>query len=249
MSLDRLQRTWDELGQKDPLWAVLTWPEKKGGRWRADEFFETGVSEVEDLMAYLEKLGRAPPREKVLDFGCGVGRVTQPLAAYFDEVWGVDIAPSMIAWAEHFNGEGERCRYMVNVAEDLAVFADATFGLVYSKLTLQHLPPALAKKLIVEFVRVLHPRGVAVFQLPGEPERQRHPRVQQCRRAIRWFIPEWCIRTYRKLRYGHLIEMNGIPRDEVVSLVEANGGVALDITQDTSAGGGWTSYRYCVGRR
>ena len=33
MSIDELQRTWDELALTDPYWAILTYPEKRGNRW------------------------------------------------------------------------------------------------------------------------------------------------------------------------------------------------------------------------
>ena len=54
MRLARLRRHWDEFGRTDPLWAILTAPDKKGNRWSVDEFLATGREEIAALMAYLD---------------------------------------------------------------------------------------------------------------------------------------------------------------------------------------------------
>jgi SAM-dependent methyltransferase len=246
MDLKDLRRNWDDLGRKDPLWAILTWPGKRGGRWTADEFFATGAADVEDLMEYLRSLGGTPDSRRALDFGCGVGRVTQALVAHFEEVWGVDIAPSMIEHAREFNWHGDRCKYRLNEEEDLRFLADDTFDLVYSKLTLQHMPPRLAVRFIRELVRVLAPAGVLVFQMAGEPTAARTGLLSAVRRFLKRLVPAGLIRCYRRLRYGHLIDMHGIPRNRIVALLSESGARVLDVQEDTSAGGGWTSFRYCA---
>jgi len=244
MNLQHLQRNWDELGRKDPLWAVLTEPQKRGNRWALDDFFATGVGEVNALMHHIESLGLRLARGKALDFGCGVGRLTQPLADHFDEVWGVDIAPSMIELARKHNRHGDRCQFHLNESDDLRFLSDNTFDLVFSLLTLQHMSPKYAKAYLKEFLRVLRPGGLLVFQMAGEPTVARGGPVRALRRFLRLLAPEALLRAYRKLRYGHLIEMHGIPRDEMVAFLKENGARVLDVQQDTSAGGGWTSFRY-----
>ena len=46
MDIDDLQQHWNKLGEKDPLWAILTRPNKKGGRWTIEEFMQPGVEEI-----------------------------------------------------------------------------------------------------------------------------------------------------------------------------------------------------------
>jgi SAM-dependent methyltransferase len=108
-------------------------------------------------------------RGAALDFGCGVGRLTQALCRHFERAVGVDIAPSMIRLANQFNRFGDRCRYCLNEANDLRLFADDSFDFIYSNLVLQHMQPDYSKNYIKEFVRVLAPGGIAFFQLPGLP--------------------------------------------------------------------------------
>ena len=167
MALNDLRRTWDRLGREDPLWAVLSDPTKRNNRWNAEEFFRTGDVEIRQIFEDLDGRGFNVNRGRALDFGCGVGRLSQALCAYFDRVDGVDIASSMVKAARKSNKHGARCHYHLNVRHDLRLFDDGSFDLVYSNIVLQHMEPDLARGYIREFMRVLAPGGMAVFQVPG----------------------------------------------------------------------------------
>jgi SAM-dependent methyltransferase len=106
---------------------------------------------------------------RALDFGCGVGRLTRPLADHFDEVVGVDIAPTMIDLARRYHADRPSCRFEVNQAEDLARFPSATFDLVLSLIVLQHVPPATAVRYLRELCRLVTPGGVLAVQVPARP--------------------------------------------------------------------------------
>jgi SAM-dependent methyltransferase len=73
----------------------------------------------------------------------------------------------MIAKAKELNEDHSRCNYFLNEREDLALFREQQFSFIYSIIVLQHLPTELARKYITEFVRILQPNGVLVFQLPA----------------------------------------------------------------------------------
>jgi SAM-dependent methyltransferase len=167
VDLPALQRVWDRLGRDDPLWAVLTDARTKGGRWDAGAFFTTGVIEVDRILRRASEQNVEPDWTSALDFGCGVGRLTQALSRFFESTVGVDIAPSMIAEAERRNINGLPCRFVVNAQPDLRLFDDSSFDLVLSLLVLQHINPRYSKTYIGEFLRVLRPGGLAVFQIPS----------------------------------------------------------------------------------
>ncbi len=196
--LRKLRRHWEQFGREDPFWAALTWKDKSDGRWSADDFFRNGEVVVGNLLDRAAELDIEIPRGRALDFGCGPGRLTQALAARFETVDGVDIARSMIANARRFNRHGDRCRYHVNRRADLRRFRDATFTFVCSLLVLQHMKPGIARGYVREFMRVLAPQGVLVFQVPSYdvdssvaagPARQSVPRrplaPSACRARIR----------------------------------------------------------------
>ena len=73
---------WDALARLDPLWAILSRPDRRGGGWSLDAFFATGDDEVESVLARREA---QPDRFGVaLDFGCGVGRLARALSTRFE---------------------------------------------------------------------------------------------------------------------------------------------------------------------
>ena len=46
MDLKQLQKNWDEFGKTDPLWAILTSPDRKGGKWDPEEFFAQVMADI-----------------------------------------------------------------------------------------------------------------------------------------------------------------------------------------------------------
>ncbi len=169
MDLANLRDTWNELGRRDPMWAVLSGPLEARRDWDPEAFFRTGVEEVAAVLARSEALGAAPRLERALDFGCGIGRLSQALASHFLEVHGVDIASAMLEQARQQNRMGERCQFHLNEGDSLALFPDATFDFVYSSITLQHMEPRYSRRFLSEFFRVTRPGGVVVFQIPSDP--------------------------------------------------------------------------------
>jgi 2-polyprenyl-3-methyl-5-hydroxy-6-metoxy-1,4-benzoquinol methylase len=86
-----LKDNWQSLGGDDPLWAILSDPRAKGGRWSVDEFLATGQVEVDRVFTWLENHGLSSVKSgRALDFGCGAGRLTQALAKRFERCTGVD---------------------------------------------------------------------------------------------------------------------------------------------------------------
>jgi SAM-dependent methyltransferase len=168
MELKELQRHWNAFGETDPLWAIITHPDKRHGKWDVGEFFALGRAEIRNIWDYLEKLGFPFPRAKALDFGCGAGRLTQALCEHFDECHGVDIAPSMVKLARQHNKFGDRCHYHLNERDDLAIFPDDTFSFIYSNIALQHMRPEYSRRYIKEFLRILEPGGLILFHLPSQ---------------------------------------------------------------------------------
>jgi SAM-dependent methyltransferase len=108
MQLSLLKHKWEVLAKSDPMWAILSDPRKKGRRWHPADFFKLGESEVDALVAEIEGAGFPLRRGTALDFGCGLGRLTQALCKHFDKCYGVDISPTMLAAAAQYNCFGYR---------------------------------------------------------------------------------------------------------------------------------------------
>ena len=163
--LSRHKQEWEELAKVDPLWAILTSSDRLGGGWELTEFFATGEAEITEMLKAADDLGEPVRRERALDFGCGVGRLSRPLAERFRECVALDISEGMVKLARELNEDRPNCRFLVNAAPDLGQLETDSFDLVYSSLVLQHMPSVeVVEAYVSEFLRILRPGGLAVFQ-------------------------------------------------------------------------------------
>ncbi len=164
------QSFWDRHATSDPLWAVLAFPDKRGGRWIVHDFMQTGEREIALVCQRFAQLQLPAPGGRALDFGCGVGRLTQALARRHDSVVGADISAVMIDLARRLNQYPEKAQYICTADAGLQTLPDHSFQFIYSNIVLQHVPPGDAVRYLREFFRLLGPNGLLVFQLPSHGE-------------------------------------------------------------------------------
>lgn len=170
-----------------------------------------------------------------------MGRLTQALADQFDTVVGVDIAESMAAKARELNRHGDRVEYRANAVDNLSIFDDASFDFIYSSISLQHIPPDANRRYVAEFMRLLRPGGIAVFQVPNGKDVQPGSFQAWLYRLQRQTLRRW----WKSLRGKPPYEMHYIPRPVVEQIVRDGGAQLADATHHGSGAPG-TNYRYCV---
>jgi SAM-dependent methyltransferase len=241
--LARLGDAWSRLAEADPLWAIYVDRSARHGGWDVEAFYETGVAEIESTLARAEHLGLRTSGQSALDFGCAAGRLTRPLAAHFEQVTGVDIAPRMLELARDGNPVADRCRFVLNTRPDLSLFGGAEFDLVYSSLVLQHMPPVLARAYLAEFARVLRPGGSLIVQLPTRPRATGRGLLYRCLRTRPLGIVQ-----RRILGYPAPMQMHGIPERDVRALLTRLG---LDVraAEATAYAPDWHERRYFCHRQ
>ncbi len=256
-----MQRNWNGMAKSDPYWAVLTDDAKRGGKWSVEEFFSTGRTEIQALLDYAAGLKVDINHGLALDFGCGVGRLTQALADHFAKAIGVDISEGMVEQARSLNKKGERCEFRVNAASDLSQFDSGVFDFVYSSITLQHIDPIYSRTYLAEFIRILKPGGVLIFQLPShrsseQPADRKPSSHGSVLSRLYWGFVEILHtlrlrKNYRELirKEEPIIPMHGIVRSDVESLINSAGADIVEVKPDSSAGPQWISFRYCVIKR
>lgn len=94
---------WRRIGETEPYWGVIS--QDRFLRERLDEaalraFYESGEHEVALTCERAARfLGGWPRVEHALDFGCGCGRLTLPMAERAGRVTGYDVSPAMIELA------------------------------------------------------------------------------------------------------------------------------------------------------
>jgi ubiquinone/menaquinone biosynthesis C-methylase UbiE len=144
---------------------------------------ETFVALAGDL------LGELAGARRVLDAGCGPGQFTIVLAERLPaaEVWGIDVAPTMIELARAHARESPAAARLHFQEADVAAlpFPDAHFDAVLSSGSIKHWPDPVAG--LRELHRVLAPGGrafVAEMNRVAPPEAV----IAQRRQLRHWFF-------------------------------------------------------------
>jgi len=254
---DRFGSKWERLARSRPLTAILTRADSTDGKWELNEFLETGAADARRFVEDLTRLAPSVPRTRLLDFGCGIGRVARPLAEYFDEVVGVDVSPTMIAEARAMN-RNSRCVFVLNRRRDLRAFESDRFPVIYSRLVLQHVKPTNVRRYIAEMVRVLAPDGMLMFQLPE------HRGVDSCDAfvhaavaggAIKRRVPKSIVQFVRRMKFFVIsrtargrMRMFGMPRAEVEAIIRAAGGRIISVQSDCSHGTEGAGFEYWISK-
>ena len=164
---NKMRRDWDERARDNALHYVATGQPD----WSEDEFFRSGRQTVEEfVLSDMINIcrGRDPKQLKVLQIGCGVGRVTRALAEVFGEVCGVDVSSVMAKKGREYLSSCENVSLFVNNGRDLGVLGNRRFDFALSLLTFQHIPSkAIIESYIAETSRVLRPGALFKFEVQG----------------------------------------------------------------------------------
>jgi len=162
-------------------------------------FLNVGTQAAAAVFAALEGAGEDPyaPR-RILDFGCGCGRVARHLLplAQRGELVGCDIDAEAIAYCR---AALVGARFLVNRAEPPLAEPKAAFDLVYSISVFTHLALEPSRLWAAELRRVLAPGGHAAITVHGEHSWRRLGASEALRRefGIRERALEQAERTWR----------------------------------------------------
>lgn len=112
------------------------------------EHILTGYKDGKPFTPYVPTLDLPSPINRVLDFGCGVGRTFPYLKTVARSVVGFDLPP-MLA----------RCRLLATEAvslltDDWLALQTQRFDLIVAVLVLQHIEPPLARGYVTSFARM-----------------------------------------------------------------------------------------------
>jgi SAM-dependent methyltransferase len=155
---------WIALGEQDPYYAVLSHEVFRTGNMDAERlgaFLATGeahVAQLESTLARLQGPDFSFP-DRVLDFGCGVGRLVIPFARRATHVCGIDVSPGMLAEA------GRNCKTacLDNVTlcglDELQANKPVLFDLIHSYIVFQHIPVEDGLRILDRLMDLLAPAG------------------------------------------------------------------------------------------
>jgi ubiquinone/menaquinone biosynthesis C-methylase UbiE len=167
--LKKMEQDWDRRARENARHYVATHSED----WTDEEFFESGRRTVaEQILNDMTNIcqGKDPKQMKVLEIGCGTGRVTKALADVFGEVYGVDVSGEMINLARQALQDQPNVRVFKNNGMDLSVLPDVHFDFAFSSIVFQHIPSrAVIENYMREVHRFLRPGALFKFQVQGSP--------------------------------------------------------------------------------
>ena len=171
-TLDKMRRDWDERARENARFYVNT----ERTDWTDDDFFASGERTVaEEILTDMTNIcqGKDPKQMRVLEIGCGAGRVTRALARLFGEVHAVDVSGEMIAQATEALRSRPNASVYQNNGMDLSIVPVRDFDFAFSTIVFQHIP---SREVIVNYVRevgrLLRPGALFKFQVQGDPSLQ-----------------------------------------------------------------------------
>jgi len=165
MSTDR---EWEKWGRKDPYFGVITQDKFRGHNLTDEtkrEFFESGRNQIHHVLGVCRHhFDRDFTPTRVLDFGCGTGRLVIPFAEIAEEVVGVDVSPSMLREA----GSNCQAHSIENVrllqSDDQLSTLVGQFDLIHSSIVFQHIPVKRGRRIFTRLLDRTAPGGICAVQ-------------------------------------------------------------------------------------
>lgn len=229
--LEETALTWSRFGEEKPHWSVLTHDNYTPDNIEAniDAFYQTGVHGLERVLNALKRAGlKSENFDKAMDFGCGVGRLSIPLAGLSERVTSVDISPGHLKLAQEraeATGVGNIDFTHLRDLRDLDDFSDYDF--ILSLIVLQHNPPPIMAYAFSRLLRALRPGGVAIIQMPT------------------LLAERFSVKEYLSHKTGQM-EMHALPQPAVFEIIERENCRTIEAAEDGSIGAIGLSHRFTI---
>jgi ubiquinone/menaquinone biosynthesis C-methylase UbiE len=173
--LEKMRQDWDRRARENARHFVDT----SKTAWSDNEFFAAGEQAIrEDILTDMINIcqGKEPKSMRVLEIGCGAGRLTRALSSVFGEVHAVDVSGEMIAQARKALADRTNIHLYQNNGCDLSVIPNLEFDFAYSAIVFQHIPShEIIETYVREVARLLKPGTLFKFQVQGDTMVQSHP--------------------------------------------------------------------------
>lgn len=216
-------KQWHHLGATEPHWSVLANEAFRKDRFggNREAFYRSGEADVKALIAAVERAGVPFERRcRVLELGCGVGRITAHLARIAREVVGVDISAAHLQLARQYADEQALATVRFEQLRSVDGLATlGTFDVVFTVIVLQHNPPPVIARLLRDLLATLRPGGLAFFQVPTY------------RVGYRFRIDDYLAQDNETQ-----MEMHCLPQAALFELLHASGCRLLDLREDDAIG-------------
>jgi 2-polyprenyl-3-methyl-5-hydroxy-6-metoxy-1,4-benzoquinol methylase len=164
---DKMRRDWGRRARENYRHYIVN----SQTEWSDEQFWLSGETTVTQYV--LNDMGnicqgRRPADMKVLDFGCGAGRVTRALAKAFGAVYGIDISGEMVGLARQALAAASNVHLYQSNGTNLDVLAGELFDFAFAFSVFHHIPTKTAvKDCIAEVGNHLHVGDLFKFEVQG----------------------------------------------------------------------------------
>lgn len=173
--LRKMRADWDARAKENARYYVATCKDD----WTDEEFFASGEKTVnEQILNDMINIcqGKDPKQMRVIEIGCGAGRITRAFSRVFGEVHGVDVSGEMVEQARRALSETSNGFVYQNNGMDLSVLPEGPYDFAFSTIVFQHIP---SRDVIYNYVREVHrllrPGALFKFQVQGDASMQTSP--------------------------------------------------------------------------
>ncbi len=170
---ERTTKQWNELGNSEPYWSVITHDKYRSdsiNSERIDEFYESGKQACHRIIQTLIRNGRIGSEEdakelEMTEIGCGCGRVTKSISEKFKHVNAYDISSGNLRIARDAIDNSNVDFILVSSMDAYDELPQT--DVVYSIIVLQHNVPPVSKYILIKLLDSLRRDGIGIFQIPS----------------------------------------------------------------------------------
>lgn len=159
---------WEKWGIKDPYFGVLTNTRYRNinlSQEAKTEFFDTGRIHIRNVMDIINRyLDTDFSPKKILDFGCGVGRLVIPFSEISDKVIGLDVSESMLKEALINCNQFSKNNISLIKSDDELSLLEGSFDLIHSFIVFQHIPIERGMQIFSNLLNHLENGGICAIQ-------------------------------------------------------------------------------------
>jgi len=248
--VESMRQEWDARARKNAFHYIASWRKE----WNPADFLKSGEEDYARFVApVLDRCGFSPKGKRMLELGCGAGRMTHCFATYFDHVTAVDVSAEMLTRAQEMLHGLQNISWARANGVDLREMTSESVDFAFSYLVLQHLPDEkVICAYVREMLRVLTLSGICIFQFNGTnvPTMNWKGRLGWgCVDAL-WVIHLPVVSRFVARRLGFDPQMAGrswrgigLTAQAVVDAVNASGGSILEMQGEN------TPMAWCCARK
>jgi len=176
---------WDLTSEDDNWRGFLA-----AGHENEESFRTSGAEWTQRLLIFLLKHNIYLSNSRIVELGCGAGRMTEFLALTAKRVQAVDISAGMITRARERLGKLSNAEFLC-IIRDFSIITDLSIDIIFSVAVLQHNPEDTVRRLFQDGIRILKKGGYFVFQIPIDKTHHEEPyEPQHSVDMVYWTIDE-----------------------------------------------------------